>query len=247
MSSRLARAHSSRRSIVKQGAALGGVGLFASHGATRAQEASPIASPAASAPLSVVSERASGEVRLTGFGNDLEQGIVRTILEGFSAQYPNIQVSYEPIAAEYLVKIQTDIAAGNVADIFMVQNEYAQDFMSRDVLLAIDDYMAEDGVSRDIYYEPLVNAYTWQEQLYGLPKDWSPIGAVYDPDAFESAGVTMPTTWDELRTTLQTLKDATGQTALALDPIVRSLRDLHVPGRRIDHEPRGHRDHARFA
>ncbi len=214
MSNSLTRSRSSRRSVVKGGAALGGFGLLGGHAAAIAQNATP----AASAPVSVVGERASGEVRLTGFGNDLEQEIVRTVLEGFSAQYPEIQVIYEPVAAEYLVKIQTDIAAGNVADVFMVQNEYAQDFMSRDALLAIDDYMAEDGVMRESYYEPLINAYTWQGALYGLPKDWSPIGAVYDPVAFESAGVTPPTTWDELRTVLQTLKESTGQIALALNP-----------------------------
>lgn len=204
----------SRRSLVKASAALGGAGLLGGQGRAFAQEASP----AASAPPSVIGERASGEVRLTGFGNNLEQEIVNTVLEGFAAQYPNIQVTYEPVAAEYLVKIQTDIAAGNVADIFMVQNEYAQDFMSRNVLLAIDDFMAEDGVTADQFYEPLINAYTWQGALYGLPKDWSPIGAVYDPAAFESAGVSMPVNWDELRTALQTLKDSTGSTALALDP-----------------------------
>lgn len=72
-----------------------------------------------------------------------------------------------------------------------------------------------------MFYKPLVNAYTWRDQLFGLPKDWSPIGAVFDPEAFSSAGVSMPTTWDELRSTLQTLQtllDASGQPALALDP-----------------------------
>ena len=55
-------------------------------------------------------------------------------------------------------------------------------------------------------------------QIYGLPKDWSPIGAVYDPDAFESAGVTMPTTWDEFRVASRRSKTATGRPPLALEP-----------------------------
>lgn len=218
------RRSSTRRSVVKGGIAAGGITLLGSRSAAFAQNASPeaspeVASPAAAAPRSVIAERATGDVRLTGFGDPLAQENLRTVLEGFSSTYPNINVSYEPIAAEYLVKIQTDIAAGNVADIFMVQNEYAQDFMSRDVLLPIDDYMAEDGITKDMYYQPLIDAYTWKDQLYGLPKDWSPIGAVYDPDVFASAGVTMPTTWDELRTALQTLKDTNGGApALSLNP-----------------------------
>nr|MBA2247499.1 extracellular solute-binding protein [Chloroflexia bacterium] len=230
-SSGFSRKLSNRRSVVKGGIAAGGIGLFGGRTGAFAQDATPGASPvgspvaspvsdaAAVAPASVIAERASGDVRLTGFGDQIQQDDVRRVLDGFAAKYPNINVSYEPVAAEYLVTIQANIAAGNVADIFMVQNEYAQDFMSRNVLLPIDDFMAEDGITKDMFYQPLIEAYTWQEQLYGLPKDWSPLGAVYDPEAFQSAGVTMPTTWDELRTTLQTLKDANGGSpALALDP-----------------------------
>ncbi len=205
---------SSRRTVVKGGAALGGLGLLGARGAAMAQDATPAAS---SAP-SVIAERASGEVRLADPSNDQVQENVRGILEGFSAAYPNITVTYEPLPAEYLVQIQTGIAAGNVADVFAVQNEYAQDFMSRDVLLPIDDYMEEDGVSTDAFYAPLIDAYTWQGSLYGLPKDWSPIGAVYDPTAFETAGIEMPIDWEGLREALAALQESTGNTALALDP-----------------------------
>ena len=220
----------SRRSIARRGVAVGGLGLLGAQSIGLAQDASPGASPAASpspvaspgapaeAPLSTVAERASGEVRLYGGSDEVGVRITESMLAGFAEKYPNITVNFENIPAEYLVKLQTDIAAGNAADVFFVQNEFAQDFMSRNTLLAIDDYMAEDGITREQYYTALVDAYTWNGQIYGLPKDWSPIGAVYDPEAFSSAGVSAPTTWDELRTTLQTLKDATGLTALALDP-----------------------------
>lgn len=207
----------SRRSLLKTSAALGGTGLLGVRSSALAQNASPAASPAVSAPVSVVAERASGEIRLAGGSDAIGQEIIEAQLDGFRAMYPNITVTFENIPAEYLVQIQTAIAAGNAADVFFVQNEYAQDFMSRDVLLPIDDYMAEDGITADMYYTPLIEAYTWQGQLYGLPKDWSPIGAVYDPAAFESAGVTMPTNWDELRAVLQALRDSTGGPQLALD------------------------------
>ena len=47
----------------------------------------------------------------------------------------------------------------------------------------------------------------------------------------------MPTTWDELRTTLQTLKDATGAAALALDPqFARFVIFLYQAGGNITNE-----------
>jgi multiple sugar transport system substrate-binding protein len=228
------RSSTSRRTLAK-GIAFGSAGAMSLRLGGLAQEASPVAAPMA--PVSVVAERASGEVRLTNGENAIGQQITQVMLQGFAEKYPNITVNYEAIPAEYLTKIQTDIAAGTVADVFAVQNEYAQDFMSRDVLLPLDDYMAEDSVTADMYYQALIDAYTWQGAIYGLPKDWSPIGAVYDPGAFESAGVTMPTTWDELRTALQALKDATGTVQLALDPqFSRFVIFLYQAGGNITNE-----------
>jgi multiple sugar transport system substrate-binding protein len=210
----------SRRGLVISGAGLAAGAALAGGGSLVGAQATPGASPVASpvASTSKVAERATGEVRVTGFWGEPELKQLEKVWAAFSAKYPNITVKAEPIPSDYLTKIQADIAAGNVADVFMVQNEYAQDFMSRNVLLAIDDYMTEDGISKDEFYKPLIDAYTWQDKLYGLPKDWSPIAMVYDPDAFEAAGASVPTTWDELHDTLTKLKDNKGSVQFALDP-----------------------------
>lgn len=234
----------SRRSVL-QSAAVAGAGAAAPVVLGRhalAQEStpasSPAASPAATIPFSsTIAERASGEVRVSGFASPAEQEIIDQQVANLTALYPNLQVSFEPVAAEYLTKIQTDIAAGNAADVFMVQNEYAQDFLSREVLLAIDDFVTEDGVSYDDFYTPLINAYTWQDRHYGLPKDWSPLGAVYDPAILETIGGTFPTDWDGLRTALQALRDANGGPALTLAPeLARYILFLYQAGGNILNE-----------
>lgn len=167
---------------------------------------------------SVVARQASGEVRLTGgAASPEEEELLRQVLDDFAQQFPDITVKYEPITTDYLVKLQTDLAAGNAADVFYVKNEFSQDFMSRGVLLPIDDYMEADGVKPDDFYPSLVNAFRWEGKYYGLPKDWSPLGMVYDPDVFESAGVEVPTDWDTLKSAGQAIVDSTGQPALVLD------------------------------
>lgn len=194
----------SRRTFLKGGASTAaGMAAWAAY----LRQASPIAA------------QASGEVRLTGgAASPEEEELLRQALEAFQAEFPDITVNYEPIAADYLIKLQTDIAAGNAADVFYVQAEFAQDFMSRGVLLPIDDYMEADGVSPDEYYQGLYDAFTWEGQTYGLPKDWSPLGMVYDPAALEAAGVSSPpATWDELRSTGQALADAMGGPSIVID------------------------------
>lgn len=167
---------------------------------------------------SVIAAQASGEVRLSGpTASPEEEELLRQVLETFAEQFPDITVNYEPVPANYLIKLQTDLAAGNAADVFYVKNEFAQDFTSRGVLLPIDDYMAADGVKPEDFYESLISAFQWEGVNYGLPKDWSPLGMVYDPAVFESAGVEVPTDWDTLRSAGQAVVDSTGQPALVLD------------------------------
>jgi multiple sugar transport system substrate-binding protein len=167
---------------------------------------------------SVVAAQASGEVRLTGgAASPEEETLLKEVLADFAAKFPDITVKYEPILDKYLDKLQTDMAAGNAADVFYVKNEFAQDFMSRGVLLPIDDYMAADNVKPNDFYENLVNAFRWQGKHYGLPKDWSPLGMVYDESVFTDAGVEVPTDWDTLRSAGKAVTDSTGQPALVLD------------------------------
>lgn len=199
----------SRRSVLK-GMTAGAIGLAAS--ATLGTRQSVTRAQGTPMP--------SGQVRLSGpTASPEEEELLRQVLDNFAQAFPEIEVSYEPVPANWLIKLQTDIAAGNAADVFYLQAEFAQDFMSRGVLLPLDEYMERDGVTAEDFYAPLIRAYQWQGQTYGLPKDWSPLGLVYDQQAFTDAGIqAAPTTWDELRTALQTLKDSTGQPGFVIQP-----------------------------
>jgi multiple sugar transport system substrate-binding protein len=216
------RSHS-RRTFVKGAASLAGAAAWAAY----LRETSAIAA------------QATGEVRLSGpTASPEEEELLRQVLDTFATQFPDITVNYQPVPANYLIKLQTDIAGGNAADIFYVKNEFAQDFMSRDVLLPIDDYMAEDGVKPADFYESLLNAFRWQGKTYGLPKDWSPLGMVYDPAALESAGVSAaPATWDELTSAAQAIVDAAGQPAIVLDAALdRFIMFLYQAGGDVTNE-----------
>ncbi|MDP9365005.1 MAG: ABC transporter substrate-binding protein [Chloroflexota bacterium] len=164
--------------------------------------------------------QASGTVRLTGWSaSPQERPLLEQALEGFRAKFPNIDLQYEPIPGNYLEVLQTQLAAGEVADVFYVDAQYAQDLASREVLLPLDDYMGRAGVTPDQFYPSLISAFQWQGQTFGLPKDWSSIAMVYSQDALEQAGVTAPpTNWEELRAAAQTLADNGVPTPIILAP-----------------------------
>jgi multiple sugar transport system substrate-binding protein len=174
-------------------------------------------------------------VRLTGWtASPEEDTLLVSVLRDFEAAFPNIKVDYQPVPAEYPTKLQTDIAAGTVADVFYVDSLLAPDLMTREVLLPLDDYMAAAGVTAEDFYPGLIKAFQYNDKTYGLPKDWSSLAMVYAEQAFADAGVTPPTNWDELRQAGQTLLDATGTPRICIPPdFARLIAFLYAAGARI--------------
>jgi multiple sugar transport system substrate-binding protein len=130
---------------------------------------------------------------------------------------PDIKIELETVTASYDTKLQTDIAAGSGPDLFYLDSMPAPNYMASNALMAIDDYMAASGVSVDDFYPGLISVFQFDGKTYGLPKDWSCLGTVYNTEALTAAGVTaVPTNWDDLKAAGQALLDATGEPRIML-------------------------------
>jgi len=181
-------------------------------------------------------------VRLTGFisGGNAEQTVLEQQLATFAEQFPEITVEYEPIPAQYEVRLQADLAAGTAADVFYVDSVLAPDLMSSGVLLPLDDLMAAASVTAEDFYPNLIQAFQYNGQTFGLPKDWSALAMFYNTRIFEENGITTaPATWEEVRTVAQTLLDATGEPPVIVPPdFARYLAFHYQAGARILNEDR---------
>lgn len=137
-----------------------------------------LAAPAAVATVSAgpfirrVGAQSQTTVRVTGWtSSGAEFDLFSQVLKDFEAAHPDIKISYEPVPSDYPTKLQTDIAAGTVADVFYVDSMLAPDLMAAGQLLPLDDYMAQSGVKPEDFYPGLIQAFQWEGKTYGLPKD----------------------------------------------------------------------------
>ena len=170
----------------------------------------PVAAAAFAAPtlLRHTTRAQQAEVRITGYtSSPAEQTLFEQILADAGTALPDISIKYEPIPSDYDTKLQTDIAAGSVADVFYLNSMSAPDYMANNALLDLTDYMAASGVVAEDFYPGLIGAYQLNGRTYGLPKDWSSLAMVYNADKV----TTVPTTWEELRAAAQTLADEAGE------------------------------------
>lgn len=151
-------------------------------------------------------------ITFSGWGNETEQQVYRDSIERFKAVCPAVTVNYEPIPDEFQTKLKAAMAGGTAPDVFYVDDQLMTAFAPNEQLLALDEYMAEAGVSRDDFIAPLLTIFTLDGQTYGLPKDWGTLGLIYLPEVFAEAGIDEPTadwTWDDLRTAAQAIAENT--------------------------------------
>lgn len=180
------------------------------------------------------SAQGTTQLRLSTFANPDEQKTIQTQLDAFQVANPTVSVSLEAVPTDFATKLTTDLAAGTAADVFWVDSLLAPDLTTRGLLLPLDDYLSGSTTGND-YFPNLIGAYQYNGQTYGLPKDWSALAMWYSTDDFTTAGLTSaPANWDELRTALQTLTDATGipGAVIAPDP-ARALIFIYQAGGQI--------------
>ncbi|NOZ51506.1 MAG: extracellular solute-binding protein [Chloroflexi bacterium] len=203
---------------------------------TEAPVAQPTAQPAPAAAygdLKVIEVEPGAKIVFSGWGDETEQQIYRDSIARFNEFYPDVEVDYQPIPADFQTKLKAQMAGGAAPDVFYVDDQLMTAFGTSGQLLPLDDTMAQAGASRQDFIPALLTIFTLNGETYGLPKDWGTLGLVYLPDAFAKAGIAEPTadwTWDDLKAAAEAIQaegiSARTPTGLVLRPLPLAMAAL---------------------
>ena len=159
----------------------------------------------------VVMEKKRIEVRLSGWAaNPQETALLESLLYKFSVANPDIIVKYEPITGDFWATMNTMVGAGQEPDIYYMDIFQFPFYASKKVLVPLDDYMAKDGVKKEDFIPTLINAFTSEGHVYGVPKDFNTLGLFYNKKLFAAAGLKEPTdawTWDDMKKAAKALSN----------------------------------------
>lgn len=117
------------------------------------------------------------------------------IVQAFQAENSNITVDVTTLPyGDYGTALQTDVAAGTLADVFDVEYSSYQELQANGVLAPIE-------VSNpSVYKQGLRDAYSTDGVSYALPSGFSTVVMFYNKDLFDEAGLDYPTadwTWED--------------------------------------------------
>jgi multiple sugar transport system substrate-binding protein len=137
-------------------------------------------------------------LRLTwGAGNPAETGFAMKMIDEFNASHPHTVVSAEPVGGTYYAKLLTMLAAKTAPDVFVLDSSAFKPFLAKNVLLPLNGFMQRSAMRSDDFLPVLVNAFSSEGQLYGIPKDFNTLGLFYNKSMFDRAGLSYPDgRWD---------------------------------------------------
>ena len=150
------------------------------------------------------------------WGGAAQAELYTQAIEAFHAAQSAIRVENvnTPDLNAHNQRTLTTAAGGNPSDIVMMPGELIAAYAAQGVFESVESLAASDSSwSVDDYFENPIMAMTWNDQIWGLPKDFNTSALYFNKGAFDDAGLAYPTgdwKWADLLSAAQTLTKRDG-------------------------------------
>lgn len=121
-------------------------------------------------------------------------------LDAYKEAHPNVTVVEDTADNDaYKTKLKTQLAAGSVPDVFCAWGGgFTAPFVDAGIVANLDAYVENGTINMDAMLPGICNNFYYNDSLYGLPLD-SFIGVLMcNQELFDTYGVTVPTTMEEM-------------------------------------------------
>ncbi|MBX3012232.1 MAG: sugar ABC transporter substrate-binding protein [Caldilineaceae bacterium] len=188
-------------------------------GATMVAACAPAGSPQGNQTGGEGSAAETQELRLlVCCYTDSETKLREAFNEQYKAARSGVTIDMELLAGgqNYFEKLQTQIAAGTMPDLYDMWEGYIQPYAQNGALVNMDPYLESDAkIKRDDLVPAAVDAATWEGSIYALLIGFmpGPASVYYNADHLSEAGIAEPDadwTWDDLRAMAQALVKGSG-------------------------------------
>src|SRR6266487_2032114 len=128
------------------------------------------------------------------------------LISGYTKANPSVKIQRTTIPfADLKQKLIQGAASGQLPDIAVIDNPDHTAFADLGVLTDLTTQISTWGQTSQYFPGPLKST-VWKGKNYGLPNNSNCLALFYNKDMFSKAGVTPPTTLDEMRSAAQKLK-----------------------------------------
>ena len=154
---------------------------------------------------------ASGNISFMVFGDPAELAAYQKLVDSFQQTHSDIQVEViqVPGQSEYRNRLAADIAAGNPADVVLINYRRYAGFANAGALEPLGAYLEKSTLIKESdFYPEAINPYKWNGELMCIPQNLSSLVVYYNKDLFDLAGVPYPAqgwAWNDFLSAAQAL------------------------------------------
>ncbi|WP_163580708.1 ABC transporter substrate-binding protein [Gracilibacillus saliphilus] len=140
-------------------------------------------------------------LRVAWWGGQERHDRTLQVIEMYEEENPHVTIEAEYSGFDgYFDKLNTQLAAGNAPDVIQFGGNL-NDFVARDVILPLDDYVGNE-LDISLHDQSMLDSATFNDQLYGVTLGTTAWGLLLNKTAFEEAGISMPSkdwTWEDFK------------------------------------------------
>lgn len=153
-------------------------------------------------------------LQLTWWGSQNRHDRTIKVVEMYEAENPNIDISYEfANFTDYWVRLNTQAAGGGLPCVMQHDYAYLAEWAKRGLLLPLNPYFDDGTIDVSNVDEAYLQGGEVDGQYYGISLGTNSQSMILDVDAFEKAGLELPSpdwTWKEFEETALALHDKLG-------------------------------------
>ena len=155
----------------------------------------------AAVPVTASADYSVSELQVNIWDNNQLAGL-QEIADAWSAE-SGVKATINVVDWDnYWTLLEAGASGGQMPDVFWMHSNTAQMYMENDLILNLDDYIAnDDAIDIANYYEGIVDLYKSNGVQYAIPKDHDTIALLYNKAIFDKYGVEYPTddwTWEDV-------------------------------------------------
>jgi multiple sugar transport system substrate-binding protein len=125
------------------------------------------------------------------------------VARAFEEENPGITVEVQVTPwDQYWPKLEASALGGSMPDLFIMHSQEIAKYAEGDVLMDLTDAVNDSElVDMSKYPQDIVDVYSTDEQILGVPRDFDTIGLWYNKEIFDAAGIAYPDdtwTWETL-------------------------------------------------
>ena len=129
----------------------------------------------------------------------------------YNQKHPDVEVkvTYTPWA-DYWTKLRTSLAGNSGPDVFWMNGPNFYSYSSSGLIKDLTPLIEKSSLDTTVYTDALVDLYSYNGKLHGLPYFLDSVGLFYNKELFDKAGVSYPDdtwTWETLEENAAKLTD----------------------------------------